>query len=293
VERLKPIYDALQANTLRWEVMSDARKVESKAAMVTKEKKQQKEHCDKDMTREEAAKLRGTSSNKRKASEDSNEGEGERPKRIKKAVMARMTDEEKTAHKRKMECERKARNRLAKAVKDGKEVKKRKRALSKDEGHGKAKKAPMSAKSKEIIDEEDDDDYEPPSNKGKAKAKANLSEDDDDKDEEGEELRESGGKWESKAAGNDEDDDETDADNEKASREGSCALPYTPKLSKKYIAINEAVQRGKKNKPPTSRPRHCSPASPPLASTSQLPPQTLAAIGNNDSDDEDGGDALS
>ncbi|KAJ7852557.1 hypothetical protein B0H13DRAFT_1904556 [Mycena leptocephala] len=217
VERLKPIHNALQANTLRWEVMSDARKAEHKAAMTTKEKKQRKERCDKDMTREEAAKLRGTSSNKRKASEDSDEGEGERPKRIKKAVMARMTDEEKAAHKRKMEHERKAQNRLAKAAKDGKEVKKRKRASSKDEGHGKAKKARTSAKLKEIIDEEDDGDYEPPSNKGKAKAKANLSEDDDDEDEEGEELRKSRGKSESKAAGNDEDDNETDADNEKAS----------------------------------------------------------------------------
>ncbi|KAJ7873783.1 hypothetical protein B0H13DRAFT_2348865 [Mycena leptocephala] len=134
----------LRANTLRWEVMSDARKAEHKAAMATKEKKQQKERCDKDMTREEAAKLWGTSSNKRKASEDSDEGEGERPKRIKKAVMACMTDKEKAAHKPR-----------------------------------------TSAKSKEIIEEEDDGDYEPPLNKGKAKAKANLSEDDDDEGEEG------------------------------------------------------------------------------------------------------------
>ncbi|KAJ6611550.1 hypothetical protein B0H10DRAFT_2223946 [Mycena sp. CBHHK59/15] len=71
-----------------------------------------------------ATKLRETSSKKRKYSEDSDEGEGERLNRIKKSVMARMTAEEKAEHKRKMERERKARTRLVKAEKEGKELKK-------------------------------------------------------------------------------------------------------------------------------------------------------------------------
>jgi hypothetical protein len=243
VERLKALHDALQANTLRWEVMSNTRKAEHKAAMANKEKKQRKEHRDKDLSREEAARLRETSTNKRKNSGDSN-GEGEqRPKRIKKAIMAKMTAEEKTEHKRKMERERKARNRLARAEKDGKEIKKRKRGSRNDEERGKAKKARTSAKSSvksKLIIDDDNEEYELPSKKkGKGKAKATPSEDEDE-----------------------EEDEESDLKNEKGSREGSHALPYAPRPSKKYLTINAAILRGKKNKSPVA------PSSLPLAGRS-------------------------
>ncbi|KAJ7810663.1 hypothetical protein B0H13DRAFT_2384489 [Mycena leptocephala] len=228
VERLKPLHDALQANTLRWEVMSDTRKAEHKAAMANKEKKQRKERCDKDLD---------------------DEGE-QRPKRIKKAVMAKMTAEEKTEHKHKMERERKARNRLARAEKDGKEIKKRKPGSHNDEERRKAKKARTSAKSSvksKLIIDDDDEEYELPSKKkGKGKAKATPSED-EDKEE-------------------DKEDEESDP------KKGSHALPYAPKPSKQYLAVNAAVQRGKKNKPLVARPRPRSLADPPVASTSQLPP---------------------
>ncbi|KAJ7869817.1 hypothetical protein B0H13DRAFT_1896501 [Mycena leptocephala] len=265
VERLKPLHDALQANTLRWEVMSDTRKAEHKAAMANKEKKQRKKCRDKDLSRE-AAKLRETSTNKRKNSKDSNDEGKRRPKRIKKAVMAKMTAEEKTEHKRKMERERKARNRLTQAEKEGKEIKKRKRGSRNDEGPGKAKKARTSAKSsvksKPIIDD-DNEEYELPSKKkGKGKAKATPSE---DKEE-------------------DKEDKESDPNNEK----GSHSLSYAPRPSKQYLAVNAAVLRGKKNKPPVARPRPRSPADPPVASTSQLPPpHTLNAISNNNTDDKE------
>ncbi|KAJ7912925.1 hypothetical protein B0H13DRAFT_2326847 [Mycena leptocephala] len=257
VERLKPLHDALQANTLRWEVMSDTRKAEHKAAMANKEKKQRKERCDKDLSREEAAKLRETSTNKRKNSGDSDDEGEQRPKRIKKAVMAKMTAEEKIEHKHKMERERKARNRLARAEKDGKEIKKRKRGSRNDEERGKAKKARTSAKSsvksKPIIDD-DDEEYELPSKKkGKGKAKATPSEDEDEEEDEEDE--------------GDEEDEESDP--KKGSREGSHTLPYAPKPLKQYLAVNAAVQRGKKNKPPPA------------------PPQTLNAISNNNTDDEE------
>ncbi|KAJ7913427.1 hypothetical protein B0H13DRAFT_2326281 [Mycena leptocephala] len=260
VERLKPLHNVLQANTLRWEVMSDTRKAEHKAAMANKEKKQCKERRDKDLSREEAAKLREIPTNKRKNSKGSDDEGKQRPKRIKKAVMVKMTAEEKLEHKRKMERERKARNWCAQAEKEGKEIKKRKRGSRNDEGRGKAKKARTSVKSKPIIDD-DDDEYELPSKKGKGKAKATPSEDEEE----------------------DEEDEESDPNNEK----GSHTLPYSPRPSKQYLAVNAAILRGKKNKPPVARPRPRSPADPPVASTSQLPPQTLNAISNNNTDDEE------
>ncbi|KAJ7805217.1 hypothetical protein B0H13DRAFT_1930284 [Mycena leptocephala] len=256
LERLKPLYDALQANTLRWELMSETRKAEHKAAMATKEKKRRKERRDKDVSREEAAKLKETASNKRKKNDDSDVDEGDqRPKRIKKAVLAKMTPEEKTEHRRRMERDRKARNRCVQAEKEGKEIKKRKRGSTNDDESGKAKRArklgKSSVKSTSTIDDDDDDDYEPATKKkGKAKAKATPSED-EDKDED-----------------EDHDEGESDPDRGNGSREGS----FGPKPSKKYLAITAAIQRGKQNKISVARPRRCSPSNHPVASTSQLPP---------------------
>ncbi|KAJ7893239.1 hypothetical protein B0H13DRAFT_2339731 [Mycena leptocephala] len=259
LERLKPLYDALQANTLRRR--NDAKNAATRTCHVKK-----------------AAKSKETASNKRKKNDDSDVDEGDqRPKRIKKAVLAKMTPEEKTEHRRKMERDRKARNRCVQAEKEGKEIKKRKRGSTNDDESGKAKRAQKSGKSSvksaSTIDDDDDDDYEPATKKkGKAKAKATPSED-EDKDED-----------------EDHDEGESDPDRGNGSREGS----FGPKPSKKYLAITAAVQRGKQNKISVARPRRRSPSNHPVASTSQLPPQTLNGIANIESDDdeeEDGGSA--
>jgi hypothetical protein len=91
-----------------------------------------------------------------------------------------------------------------------------------------------------------------------------------------------------------DDEGKSDPDRGNGSREGSHAIPFGPKPSKKYLAITAAVQRGRKNKISVERPRRRSPSNHPAASTSQLPPQTLNGIGNIESDDdeeEDGGSA--
>ncbi|KAJ7021720.1 hypothetical protein C8F04DRAFT_1273385 [Mycena alexandri] len=141
VERLRPLYDALISGSCRWQKMLDARIAEHKAAMAEKTaaKKKKKERSDKGLTREEAAEER-----KRKREEEEEEG-------VKKwkSKLSALTPEERTEHERKINREKKQRQRL------------RKKGLDVP--------AP-SRKRKHDGSDEDDEDDSPPAPRKKRKA---------------------------------------------------------------------------------------------------------------------------
>ncbi|KAJ7722195.1 hypothetical protein B0H16DRAFT_1600936 [Mycena metata] len=206
VDKLRPLRDALVADTFRWEPMLDAHRAEHAAKVAAGAAgtvKKKKERSDKGKTRDEAAALR----EKRKL--DDGDGEdGGKKKRAKHTDLSGYTEEESAAHVREREARKKRQQRVRKrgveyvSADGGGPARKRKKAEEGgggDEGGdsesgGEGEEAPVKKKAKlpgrgrgcgivsRATISHSDAEYAPAKEKGKAKPAAQEEEDEESSD---------------------------------------------------------------------------------------------------------------